>query len=953
MIKKSFKLQIIAISFVISSIILFFGIWYNQFSFEEYYDVIYREVSMTGYNKSGELKVVWIAIFCAMIITFVLAVLSKKEVVLDERKISLDDLFFSPVLIAVVIFYIVRGNWLVNYILCIAIGVFFRNDREKREKEKIFILLIIFHFVNIAIYAFLNLFLNYPLVEMNRFTKILFILQVLFISFVVKKENKENIINRIILLVQAVLPFLLSVFLVDRYTYNGDEITIAQPINFKFIIISIMSILLLKSLLNIRKYINNSKDICNNDLICSSTIISILVFKVFKNSSYIYSMDLWHTGEELLPYHQIVEKGLQAYTEYNSEAGLFPMLFGFFNEEVLGGKAVTYNFAWALQFIFFGILIGVLITLNIKKVYALFIILFFTVPDYNRVLLIIPTLLILSNEDLISYSFRWLISWIFLCWINGLYYPVYGVAILLGTFPFFLIQCNRFIKDRKKHLNRFDIILVILVGFLIVINLPMLFRMMKHILSMSNQSILADGLGTFQLLKVPENFLPWISQKIMRQLCYCVFTFSIPCIIASIFIYMMYLLIKNKGRSAFQSPCFLLLSSGCITLPVTYLFGFVRMDDNWFLARAGVVIILFSSFILPIILLKYGISFIDRNSIFLIMGICMGITGLIQYSNFGDEVDTILHTYSVPEGYQYITKEEYPLEKLGEGFGKVSELKIIDSLNEIRQLFHTDKILYMGGVQALYYIYDEATPIPDAAIVAVADKKNQLSNLEIVKDNPPDVICWAGLAAHEYYIYRWIIDSGYVPYTCKDYNYFVKAEVYAAVFDDCAERLYDMQHNYSIYYFADPNLQYAATSWGNSIESLADNLEIIREYKKNDYILELNGNMVKNDIYINQNDQIEINLNYMLNEMEADFMYIDFGKGKFDISIYWEIDNEYKETHYFRCSVENGKILVPMGIHPGWFYNRNNKIKIVVNSVLDREKIEIEELKFYKLKMIE
>lgn len=111
--------------------------------------------------------------------------------------------------------------------------------------------------------------------------------------------------------------------------------------------------------------------------------------------------------------------------------------------------------------------------------------------------------------------------------------------------------------------------------------------------------------------------------------------------------------------------------------------------------------------------------------------------------------------------------------------------------------------------------------------------------------------------------------------------------------------------------------------------------------------------MVKNDIYINQNDQIEINLNYMLNEMEADFMYIDFGKGKFDISIYWEIDNEYKETHYFRCSVENGKILVPMGIHPGWFYNRNNKIKIVVNSVLDREKIEIEELKFYKLKMIE
>lgn len=148
------------------------------------------------------------------------------------------------------------------------------------------------------------------------------------------------------------------------------------------------------------------------DCLFLGTVISLSIFYIDYDISLLNNGDLWHPGEQLLPWQQIIEKGLSAYVDYDPASGLYPMVVGFFNEIFLGGHALTYNIAESLFRITFVIILACSIYKVDKKV-SLFVALFIPLTYYTRPLIFIPAYFILSNEKLIQKRAYWIMMWVF------------------------------------------------------------------------------------------------------------------------------------------------------------------------------------------------------------------------------------------------------------------------------------------------------------------------------------------------------------------------------------------------------------------------------------------------------------------------------------------------------------------------------------------------------------
>ena len=123
------------------------------------------------------------------------------------------------------------------------------------------------------------------------------------------------------------------------------------------------------------------------------------------------------------------------------------MVIGFFQNIILDGSTNAFFQAFSLLKIVCAAVTMGLCYYHVKGVPTLMIAALFGLNDYERPFWILPSLLILMIQPLLENRPRWIQTWILLCFLNGIYYPTYGGALLVGTFPFTLIQIYSFIKD--------------------------------------------------------------------------------------------------------------------------------------------------------------------------------------------------------------------------------------------------------------------------------------------------------------------------------------------------------------------------------------------------------------------------------------------------------------------------------------------------------------------------
>lgn len=949
-----------------------------------YNDIILENVALSGTNKSGELLNFWISLFLGIITVVICTYLRKGvlrksisgELVNYRRNISKNfdflgrGIFFLPILLLLFItqklniFYLVLGIiYFLSYILI----------DKKIKKGKFVLLFLSLYFFLITIKAILDKVVkNYEIITSNG---IYFLTLLLFfiIFYYLRKANFKNL-DSTILLFQIPMPLILLTFLTNKYLLNNTE---NYEIHFsKRYVIVIVLIMLLLLLINIFQYkkkmreINNKKDI---SLVMFSSILIVFIMHHYVMPIYYHSGDFWHWGEEVLPWHQLINKHLSLYREYSGTSGLYGMVLGFFQNFLFHGEEFAYLPSLVLSNMFWVSLYAFLCYLLVGSNFSFIIALLTFLPEYNRINVLIIFFLLLSNTFLIKKRIQWIQVYLLISIVSVFYYPLNGVAGILGGLSFAIIQIYLIYKEKlysKVLKDKFFWFLNILLIYPLFIGIKYGLKIIDLILLFSSQTKLADGTTAYGESIPPEWFMKFIIDINLRNKLWYTFIFLTMILIILLFVYLLsiYMLKKIKIIDKLKNPSFFILTFFVIAVPINYTFTIVRLDKQGLFGRTTATMMVTLTFGLLIFLYKYGNKILSKNLKLVLMSFCIALVMLLQNRPpegsdirnlvtpqiLGDEVKNVKKNYKL-NNVVYVDGKKEGIPELGKGFiskEKIEYLRIYKEMKE--KLVKKDEYFWPLWSRELIKIFDSKVPTKIDSPYLTKSLKSTKENLDSMKKKP--IFITDILNYQSYYTFRWIIDNGYVMYRYKGIDFWIRPDRYQEIFGDIENAKKNMME-----IFPSQEIAKIPYSLGNSIKTLDKRFD--KKYILNlndiniDYnqISKINKNRLK--IIDNRNPFFIINLSKNISGKNFDFIYIELISNKITkdlkdkkMQLFWESkENGMSENRTIRFDYGNGKFLIPVGIHPAWFYSNITKLRIDFDNIESGTEFEIKKIEFLKL----
>lgn len=441
------------------------------------------------------------------------------------------------------------------------------------------------------------------------------------------RAKKDNLFSqRILLLLQCFLPRLFSVYLIDKYFYQKSIIRVPYATGYYLFFFILATIFFIVLLYHLFRFWKEKKE----DIICAVTPTMIYIYHSFCAAPMYAQPDQHHHGEQMIPWNQIFEHGQTAYETYTPVSGLFPFVSGFIQHVLLDGTISDYAPAISITMVIFCMLTMFLIYKHVGGSKALMFAVLFTLPCYNRQYMVLPLLLLLTLPKLIEKPLAWFFCYILGSFLAGLYYPLFGAAVLLAISPLAIWQAVNVMRKKsgqtKQSILYFAAYMILFM--LIICSFPLLFRMLNHTLIYSSQTILADGIPLSNQT-APENFLPYLTgHQTIRHYLYMALRFLLPAIAIWLLLYFICLIIRNyqKLQKRQISQCemskndnsqndkithnnqsifnCLILLAGIITLVISYTYTLVRADIGKLLSRTGPILAAIIGIYLPVHLLS-------------------------------------------------------------------------------------------------------------------------------------------------------------------------------------------------------------------------------------------------------------------------------------------------------------------------------------------------------------
>ncbi len=931
---------------------------------QKYYDIILEYVAIKGTNKSGEILAFWLSMFigiCAMFLfKFFWDKFKGSMVYSYESDIRLDFLGIGIIFIPAFFNIIMKQE--VNFFLLVAGVIYyvcylFMNKKNLKIKEVFLFLLSIYFFV-LAIKAIVDKLFKSVSILNER--EVYFLTMVIFISsiFYLKKRNFLGI-EKIILFFQIPFPLSLLTLLTKNYSLNDKIFFINYTNRYKLLIIGIIILLIIVNIIQYKKKIKNKEKV----LVMLPTIITIFILHYYLAPSYIYTEDLWHNGEQMVQWQQVVEKKMQLYKEFSSSSGLFGMISGFFQNVVLQGTDLSFFAAKSLTNVLWATSIGILVYNLVGGNFALVLSLMVGIPFYNRPTMMFVALLVLLLPRLIKSPIRWIQVYIILSIFTLFYYPLNGAALILGAFPFSLVQLYVIYKEKKLKYEIKSVtfwIMNILITYTVFRTFKILLAMIRHIRLLSSQSELADGITLYNNSKPSGWFMRFLSddRRFTDTIWYMfIFTVIISCVL--IYVYFTYIYLKGQKKqkllTKLQSQGFLLLSSGCIALPINYTYTIIRMDWADEYARSGRTIVLFMGFLLSIFLYNYGDKLLTKNIKIISIGLCLGFSYMIQDIPLGKEIKSIERVYIVPDNYEYVDGDRINIPKLGKGFMPDYLLQYITTADEmVNKAVEKDELFWPALSREFLYIFDSKTPTKIDSMYLTKSFKSAEENLKSVINNPPALII-ESVTYESYYVYRWILETGYIFYSYNGLNFWIRPDVYEKKFGNIVEARQKMHND-----FPQQNLEKIPYSLGNSMSTLDKIFNNKREVKIEDLKININQmiGVSNNKFEIEEvtDPYIIINLPDIISGKDYDFIYLEISskvkeknvKDK-KMQLYWSGDKPYSENRSIKFDYGNGKFLIPVGVNLAWNFSDIKEIRIDFDDIDSGFEFEIKSLEFLKL----
>lgn len=613
------------------------------------------------------------------------------------------------------------------------------------------------------------------------------------------------------LILQLPLPLLLAIYLKNSYLFKGQVIYLEQPVfyvGFFFLFILVLYGILVAEY---RKALKKEK----SSFISFSSLISIFLYGSYIPSALIVPGDMHHYGEQMLPYQQIFNLSMTAYEDYAPVSGLFPLLPGAVNQWLFSGKATTFYIAFTLTMILFATGIVFLLSQHVKREYTLLFVFLFHMPVYCRTWIILPVLLILMLPKVLNHKRRFLYVYVFSGFIAGLYYPLFGLALICSAMPFafaMVISCFKEKTLQKEVKTKSFYLETLLLLLPIGISIPLLSSMAKHIISYSHQTLLADGLS-LSGIPVPEWFIPYLSKtdilQYLRHVIYYGLRFLTP--MALIWLCLLFLCLyikkqyleKSRDFRSFLHPAFYGLSASLILLPVCYTYTLVIMDEGWvsrLFSRSGHIYLWIFGAFLPVLFIKYGKQFIDseKTRAFLLM-VCISI-GMISFHTMSDYQFPIpdgttnqgasvignytdnLKSFLLSDNMILISQQnEEDFESLGSGFIQQDTLtNLYTYQNNLAILKFLDpqlKVIGLDRLQMYYFLLNE--PAPYSGKVSLAKSYEAQSGVFPYIDEHT-IMGNDVKPVNNFYLYKFLMEEGFVydPIT----EFYISKELYVKLY---------------------------------------------------------------------------------------------------------------------------------------------------------------------------
>ena len=948
-----FGVFVMAISIAVLSL-------FTDLKYQVFYDMIFKVTAETGAKTSWELTVFWVSLLLGTFSIVIFSFIKKKELNKKfKENFKLDLVSYGVFIIPISFFLILTQTINFFYFIMALIYLllcFFIEEKEKRYKN--LILLNLIYFSTLSVKALTDKLIKK--VEIIPYDSIYLITLLLFvIIFYYLRKNRFKNLDKLILYFQFPLPLMLLTYLTNKYEYNNEFIKIAFSRRYKAVIIFFIVYFIIINLIEYRNKIKNIKKA--KPLITLSTVILILIIRFYVEPKFVHYGDFWHWGEESIIWHQIFEKKLILFDEYIGTTGLFPMILGFIQSLLFKGSSLSYLPSLAITNIVWMSIIGTAIYFLIKTDFVLFIALFLVLPQYNRTHMLMLSLFVLSNSELIKRRIQWIQMYILLSILSVFYYPINGVAVALGgaifalTQTYFVIKEKEYLKIFKSKLFWFLNITLILP---VIFSLKNTLKLIKIISLLSSSSLLADGrAGKF----IAEDwFMKYIINQNLKDNIWNIFVLlliAFPILISTYFL-CVYLLKKDKILKKIKKPEFFILTFSIIAVSINCSYSVMRINRNVDFYRNASIIIVFMT-IMIIFLYKYGNRYISHNTKIIFISICILIGNIsaekmtkFNTTSFGEEYKNIKKSYKVDDNFEYVNGEKIHISKLGVGFIEKKALeKLIINKEILNKIVYKDERVWFMYDREMQKIFDLKSPTKmDSPFLTTGLKPTEV-NLSSMKELP---IYITDLNIGKYYTYRWAIDNKYAIMDYKGFQFWIRPDRYKEIFGDIKKA-----EEYLIENSPRQDLKYTAFSLGNSMKSLKKLMKDIRKYEIDSLQIEGEGieflTQKKIKIKDINNSYINIILPEIINGSKYDFLYLELSSDyqineNREIIILWETDKyPMKENRIVILEDKNGKLLIPMGSHPAWLYSNVTKIRLKfvnmkADTIIDIQKIEFMQL---------
>ena len=937
---------------------------YMATKYQVYNDLILEPHALTGTNKSGELFSVWFSLILGTLAMFGYQFFYKKN---GMSKISREDIkldFTGIGFLFIPIMLILMMKQEMNfYLLIIAIIYFIAyiyTDKNKVLSGKILIILFSVYFSVLSLKAIIDKIVTEK--EIITPNIVVFLTLILFISVIcfLKKDDFKKI-DGVILKLQFLIPLIFIGYLVNKYEMRGEIYKI--PYTKRYIVLIIFFIMVM-TISNIIQFIKFKKKKSHNLVYLSSVVTAFIInWHVEPVYSRIYR-DFWHWGEESVPWHQIIIKGVELYKNYNGVSGLFGMVHSSFLNLILDGNALSDVVANSLVNGFWAFSVGMLLYFLVGDKFSLILALIIPLPSlgysrfiYNRPFLLVVSILVLALPKLIKSRFRWLQIYSILSILSFFYYPLNGVAMIISLFPFAIIQLYFIFKEksweqeiRVKSFWLFNVIII----FTLIKSFKYIIGAIQNIRMLSSKIALSDGL-TLYGESIPSTwFLNFLEMdSFLRKQLWYLFVFLVTVATALVFFYFLYLYLRKFKINKLQTQEFLILSSLSISLMLNYTYSIVRMADFLDFTKVRLTLLVFIGIIFNVFL--FNNKLLSKNMKIILIGLSIGFSLMIQGTNLGNERYYIKRIYIVPEHFDYIDGKEINAPNLGRGFMSREYIDMLKSASDnIHKNVYNNEKFWENYNREYYLIFDNKVPTKLDSMELTRSAKSSFENLKLLKQSPPPLLMGI-LKTKSYYMFRWVVDSGYVMYEDKGQDFWLRPDRYEKNYGNLKEG-YDKMYNI----YPQQDFKKMPYSFGNSMKSLGP--RFISEKFIDINKLSINYNQISkvdDRIFKIDNTEDPFIMLFFPEEISGrdyDFIYIKFSsniknkklKDK-GIQLFWESkERGLSENRSVRFDYGNGQLLIPMGLHPGWTASNITMLRFDFEGISAGTELKIEEIKFLK-----